>query len=302
MALIDRVFALTIMALILLFSLIHLGVSIGLIVKDRKYADFFRPQIGLSSFNLVIFIFSFITGILGITALALNSERFGKINHYDSRKSTKSIFHLARIVCIVSGVVGIFALASLVAAIVISDKSPNYVHTRFLNGQNKYKTDAAVRDRIDLLQTKYDCCGNDIWIDWANANLNGTSTDTNVTNTTAVTSTTTVSSTTTNANTTVTTSTTTTSVVSSTNSTSKKKRDLFDSVEHSIKERQVISNYGDISGLPISFGVVLPSSCCLSQATLTSNDSDACMLFFLKFNRANNFSCFLSLYFKSKRC
>ena len=80
MALVDRIFAITIMALIVLFSIIHLGVSIGIIVPYRKYGDIFRPQIGLSSFNLVISLFGLLTGILGLVSLGLRAERFGKIN------------------------------------------------------------------------------------------------------------------------------------------------------------------------------------------------------------------------------
>ena len=79
MALVDRVFALTIMALILAFSVIHLGVSIGIIVPYRKYGNIFRPQVGLSGFNLVISIFGLLTGILGIISISLKSEQFGKI-------------------------------------------------------------------------------------------------------------------------------------------------------------------------------------------------------------------------------
>jgi len=74
-----RIFGLTIIGLILTFALIHLGVSIGIIVPYRKYGDIFRPQIGLSSFNLVISLFGLIAGILGIIAAGMRNEQFGKI-------------------------------------------------------------------------------------------------------------------------------------------------------------------------------------------------------------------------------
>jgi uncharacterized membrane protein len=80
MAIIDRSFSLTVMGLILVFALIHLGVSIGIIVPYRKYGDIFRPQIGLSSFNLVISLLGLITGILGIIAAGMRNEQFGKID------------------------------------------------------------------------------------------------------------------------------------------------------------------------------------------------------------------------------
>jgi uncharacterized membrane protein len=79
MAIVDRIFAITVMGLIIVFGLIHLGVSVGIIVPYRKYGDIFRPQIGLSAFNLVICLFGLITGILGIIATILKSEQFGKI-------------------------------------------------------------------------------------------------------------------------------------------------------------------------------------------------------------------------------
>jgi hypothetical protein len=79
MAIVDRIFAFTVMGLIALFALIHLGVSVGIIVPYRKYGDILRPQIGLSAFNLVVCFFGLVTGILGIVAVSLRSEQFGKI-------------------------------------------------------------------------------------------------------------------------------------------------------------------------------------------------------------------------------
>ncbi len=79
MAIVDRMFTISIMALILVFSLIHLAVSIGIIVPFRKYGDIFRPQIGLSAFNIVISFFGIVTGILGLVSIGLTSERLGKI-------------------------------------------------------------------------------------------------------------------------------------------------------------------------------------------------------------------------------
>jgi uncharacterized membrane protein len=79
MAILDRIFPLTIMGLILAFSLIHLGVSLGIIIPYRKYGDIFRPEIGLSAFNIVISFFGFLAGILGLISILKNSDRFGKI-------------------------------------------------------------------------------------------------------------------------------------------------------------------------------------------------------------------------------
>jgi len=84
MAIVDRIFVITIMALILAFSIIHLGVSIGIIVPYHKYGDIFKPQIGLSGFNIVISAFGLVTGILGLISILMNSEQLGKI--YFNRK------------------------------------------------------------------------------------------------------------------------------------------------------------------------------------------------------------------------
>lgn len=78
MALVDRIFGIVIMALILVLSVIHLGVSIGYIVPYRKYGELFRPIIGLSAFNLVICLVGFVTGILGLIAITSRSEKFGR--------------------------------------------------------------------------------------------------------------------------------------------------------------------------------------------------------------------------------
>ena len=83
-----RVLGFTIMGLILAFTLIHLGVSIGVIVPQRQYADVFRPQIGLASFNLVICVFGFLAGILGLISLIMNGPQLGKCN-------TKTCFAVA---------------------------------------------------------------------------------------------------------------------------------------------------------------------------------------------------------------
>ena len=75
-----RTLGFAIMGLILAFTLIHLGVSIGIIIPQRQYADVFRPQIGLASFNLVICVFGFVAGILGLISLIMKGEQIGKCN------------------------------------------------------------------------------------------------------------------------------------------------------------------------------------------------------------------------------
>lgn len=75
---VHNIFGISIMSLILAFSVIHLGVGIGIIAPDRPYGDIFRPQIGLASFNLVISIVGFATGVLGMLCVLKNADQLGK--------------------------------------------------------------------------------------------------------------------------------------------------------------------------------------------------------------------------------
>lgn len=67
-----------IIVLILIFAIIHLGVSIGIIVKNRQYGDIFRPEIGLSSFNIVISFLGLVVGTLGLISLLATQRLLGK--------------------------------------------------------------------------------------------------------------------------------------------------------------------------------------------------------------------------------
>lgn len=79
MAIKEKIFPLTIMGLILVFSLIHLGVSIGIIGQYRKYSTFFGPQIGLAGYNIAISVFGLVASIVGIFAFMTDSPKIGKI-------------------------------------------------------------------------------------------------------------------------------------------------------------------------------------------------------------------------------
>ena len=65
------------MGVIIAFSIIHLGVSIGIIVPARQYGDVFRPQVGLASFNLVIFLLAIVTGGLGLVSIFTGAKVVG---------------------------------------------------------------------------------------------------------------------------------------------------------------------------------------------------------------------------------
>ncbi len=211
--------------------------------------------------------------------------------------------NLAKIVCLISCALGIFALASLVTALIINSKSLSYVSSHFASNILEYQTNPSSQSKVDRLQNKYQCCGTDLWIDWSTAQLNVTSSMTNVTGTnmtTAVSSMNSTSMATTSALTTVsagaagsttTTGSITTTAGTSTNSSSGlknvkrdinhisndlRRRKLRQLADYSRKKRQVLSNYGGIVGLPITFGVTLPASCCTPGALLIGNTSNAC--------------------------
>ena len=130
-----------------------------------------------------------------------------------------------------------------------------------------------------MIQNKYQCCGSGSWLDWKRIGLNSTSSMTSVLSTTtnALTNTVTVAN---NSTTTM-----ITPAVSMTSGAIIGKRDVNHVVNRrqaskltasSRKKRQITYTYGDIEGLPITFGVILPPSCCAPDANLTSNTSNVC--------------------------
>lgn len=71
-----------IIVLILIFAIIHLGVSIGIIARNRQYKDIFRPEIGLSSFNIVISCLGFVVSILGLVCLLASHRILSKFLYF----------------------------------------------------------------------------------------------------------------------------------------------------------------------------------------------------------------------------
>jgi hypothetical protein len=68
----NRLFAIIIMCLILVFSIIHLGVGSGIIAQNRNFGDLFRPEIGLSAFNIVLSILGLAVGAAGLFCILTN--------------------------------------------------------------------------------------------------------------------------------------------------------------------------------------------------------------------------------------
>jgi len=199
---------------------------------------------------------------------------------------------------------------------------------------NNYENDQDSRNIVNQIQTDFDCCGSNTWLDWSGVSLNATGSTTSITATpTTTTGTGNVTSTTTGTvvvtNTTagipaVTTISTGTIVRTATTTTTqaiarvirnietfvdttesirgKKNADLrlfnmiiadknllsLDVMTNDLKfkrspsqravrrRRQTQSDYGGIYGLPLSFGVTLPESCCTNNLSTTANLANLC--------------------------
>jgi hypothetical protein len=66
------------MILILIFAIIHLGVSISILVKFRNYGDVFRPERGLAAFNIVISVYAFIIVVFGLFSVLTDRGNLSK--------------------------------------------------------------------------------------------------------------------------------------------------------------------------------------------------------------------------------
>ncbi len=202
---------------------------------------------------------------------------------------------------------------------------------------NNYENDQDSRNIVNQIQTDFDCCGSNTWLDWSGLLLNATGNTTSVTTTpTTTTGTVNVTSTTTGTvvvtNTTagipaVTTISTGTIVLTATTTTTtttqaiarvirnietfvdttesiggKKNADLrlfnmiiadknllsLDVMTNDLefkrspsqravrRRRQTQSDYSGIYGLPLSFGVTLPQSCCTNNLSTTANLANLC--------------------------
>jgi hypothetical protein len=280
-----------------------------------------------------------------------------------------SVFFKGGVVALATILLGLFTLVSLITALIINSLAINYVNSRFFNHINSYQNSQNSRNIVDKIQTNYDCCGSNTWLDWSGVlpnttqsstsatttlvntttpvnEMNATVTTTavvvnNITTTTAtaaiVNETTTTIATIVNETTTtiadIVNETTTTAGIVQTNSTVvvKKRsgigkiindRELFDNtIESSVIEKDVESksfentmeiagtnppswdkttddfnseqispqqiirrkrqsNYGGIYGLPSSFDVTLPQSCCTTDLSTINSLSNQCKLIF----------------------
>ncbi|CAF4228064.1 unnamed protein product [Rotaria socialis] len=98
--------------LILELGIIHLGVESGIVGQYCLCGDIFCQPVSLSVSNIVIDIFGIIAGILGL--ITISQQRSA----------------LTKIVVIVAVILGIFAIASLIAGFVVNSQTISGVRSR----------------------------------------------------------------------------------------------------------------------------------------------------------------------------
>ncbi|CAF0916518.1 unnamed protein product [Rotaria sp. Silwood1] len=208
--------------LIIILGIIHLAVGIGIVVRYRQYGDVFRQAIGVSSYNIFIGIFAIIVGIMGFIAISL-------------RRVT-----LCRVVAIISAVLGVFALVSLIVAMVMGAQAINFIRGRLSYHISAYVEDQNSINIMDAAQTNFRCCGENFWLDWGRSQLGSTAT----------------------------------TGTSGSNGRRRRRRQfypysspLIDAVR---KRRQIITG-GTFLGLPSSYSVNLPLSCCKDSGVSSPN-------------------------------
>ena len=173
-------------ALILILGIIHLGVGIGIVARYHRYKDTFQPQISLSGYNIFIALCTIALGILGLVSVIAKNMFLRKCNLYLSHPlntiNKRDIF-IVKITAIAALAVGILALASLIAALALSAESAGDIHDSLTDNMNKYTEDEDAMALVDNIQTTYQCCGVNIWLDWARIQLNVGTSISNVINT-----------------------------------------------------------------------------------------------------------------------
>lgn len=79
---IRRIFSIVCVALLIVFGLIHLGVSVSILGRFRDYGNVFRPERGLAGWNIVICILTLATGIVGLFSVMSRRGNFSKYTFF----------------------------------------------------------------------------------------------------------------------------------------------------------------------------------------------------------------------------
>ncbi|CAF1225823.1 unnamed protein product [Adineta ricciae] len=159
MALSSKVRGTIVAVLVFIFGIIHLGLGIGIARDYSRYKDIFRQSVALAIYDLVIGIFGTIVGILSIVII------------------TTQRLNLYRPAAICSLVLGVLTLGSLIAALALNSQAIDYVRSRLTYRMRSFTSTADSISVVNDIQTRYKCCGENLWLDWAQVVLNPASTN-----------------------------------------------------------------------------------------------------------------------------
>ena len=83
---------------------------------------------------------------------------------------------LGKISAIISFILGIFAVASFIAALVINSQSITFIKNYMTYYMDTYAENTQSNDIMDNIQSTYQCCGVNLWLDWGSVALGDTTT------------------------------------------------------------------------------------------------------------------------------
>jgi ABC-type transport system involved in multi-copper enzyme maturation permease subunit len=64
--------------LIIFFSIINLGIGIGVTARYNQYGDVFRQPVGLAAFSIVVGLFGLVVGALSLLSIRQESSSLSK--------------------------------------------------------------------------------------------------------------------------------------------------------------------------------------------------------------------------------
>jgi len=74
--------ALIVASLIIVFGIIHLGVGAGIVGKYRRYSDIFQQSVGISSYDIVVGVYSMVVGALCVFTIVQQKVLLCKYSIY----------------------------------------------------------------------------------------------------------------------------------------------------------------------------------------------------------------------------
>ncbi|CAF1057657.1 unnamed protein product [Adineta ricciae] len=159
MALSSKVRGTIVAVLVFIFGIIHFGLGIGIARDYSRYKDIFRQSVALAIYDLIIGIFGTVVGILSIVVITTQ-----RINLY-------------RPAAICSLVLGVLTLGSLITALALNSQAIGYVRSRLTYRMSSFTSIGDSLSVVNDIQTRYECCGENLWLDWAQVVLNPASTN-----------------------------------------------------------------------------------------------------------------------------